>query len=262
MSPIVSSRDTNAEYLLIGAYIRYSSWTARIVAILEHFKIPYSFSQYNKADPNDLQTIHSQPARLVPTLTVPSLGPNPIHDSLAITEFLAESHPTLPLWPVSRRLRALARSFVAEFHSGFGNLRNNYHTNYVARYVGSVPMLPGAVKEVARFLECVDLARRETLEVGVEGPYMFGSFGAADAFYWPVLWRLRTYGFDLSAASPLAREWIMTMWKDPVLVELGRQMFVDAENPESMVPEYENIFPGNAEMVRFDDGVAYVPSFE
>lgn len=49
-------------------------------------------------------------------------------------------------------------------------------------------MIPGAVKEVARFLECVDLARRETLEVGVEGPYLFGSFGAADAFYWPVLW--------------------------------------------------------------------------
>jgi hypothetical protein len=51
-----------------------------------------------------------------------------------------------------------------------------------------VPMIPGAVKEVARFLECVDLARRETLEVEVEGPYLFGSFGAADAFYWPVLW--------------------------------------------------------------------------
>lgn len=54
----------------------------------------------------------------------------------------------------------------------------------------------------------------------------------------------------------------MAMWKDPVLVELGRQMFIDAENPETRVPEYEGIFPGGAEMVRFDGRVAYVPSFE
>lgn len=33
-----------------------------------------------------------------------------------------------------------------------------------------------------------DGARRETVADGVEGPYLFGEFGIADAFFWPILW--------------------------------------------------------------------------
>jgi glutathione S-transferase len=124
-----------------------------------------------------------------------------VHDSLAIFEFLAESHPELPLWPRDRRLRALARSVVAEFHSGFGNIRNSYHTTFFGVYEGKVMSTPGIDAEVARLLDIFEGARRETEEwkgkeengKDMDEGFLYGQFGIADAVFWPVLWVFPSY---------------------------------------------------------------------
>jgi len=117
-----------------------------------------------------------------------------IGDSLAICEFLAESHPELPLWPRDRRLRALARSAAAQMHSGFSLLRT-FHTNFLARYTGNIPISDGAHKDIKRVLALWDEARKCTKErlatLGeVDEGFLFGGFSIADAFFWPVLWVL------------------------------------------------------------------------
>lgn len=137
---------------------------------------------------------------LVPILKVPSLSPAlTINDSLSICEFLAESHPEKPLWPKDRVLRALARSAAAEMHSGFSELRNTYDTNFVAKYTGTIPITARGQKELERVLDLWAQARVKTAarlgELGeVDEGYLFGSFGIADAFFWPVLWVGRQNG--------------------------------------------------------------------
>lgn len=157
--------------------------------MLEYFKIPYTKNYVN------LSAVKSiSPTGFVPVLQVPSLSPDSyVNDSLAICEFLAESHPTLPLWPKDRLLRALARSAVAEMHSGFSVLRNTYDTNFVAQYSGKVPITEDGRKEVERMLKLWSEARTRTVkrltELGAKDEgFLFGGFGIADAFFWPVLW--------------------------------------------------------------------------
>jgi glutathione S-transferase len=116
-----------------------------------------------------------------------------IPDSLAISEFLAESHPEFPLWPKDRVLRALARSVAAEMHSGFQELRSNCPTHFMAKYTGNIPLTDKAKQEAERVLIIWDQARTKTAErlkeLGEEDEgYLFGKFGIADSFFWPVLW--------------------------------------------------------------------------
>jgi len=133
------------------------------------------------------------PTGFVPVLECRSLGSTPIGDSLAICEFLAESHPELPLWPRDRQLRALARSAASQMHSGFPALRGTFSTNFIARYTGNIPVPAEARKEVQRMLALWGEARKATkerlLELGeTDEGFLFGGFSIADAFFWPVLW--------------------------------------------------------------------------
>jgi glutathione S-transferase len=78
-------------------------------------------------------------------------------------------------------------------HSGFQQLRNVYHTNFVARYIGDVPLSDRAKREVERVLKVWNQARTVTSERlqhkgETDEGFLFGDFGIADAFYWPVLW--------------------------------------------------------------------------
>lgn len=133
------------------------------------------------------------PTGLVPVMQSRALADAYISDSLAICEFLAETNPRLPLWPRDPQLRAMARSAAAQMHSGFSVLRNNYGTNFVARYTGNVPVSDKAKEEVNYALSIWNNARNATkarlgeLNEADEG-FLFGGFSIADAFFWPVLW--------------------------------------------------------------------------
>ncbi|RFU34684.1 hypothetical protein B7463_g1656, partial [Scytalidium lignicola] len=237
------------EYHLIGTYTRYSSWTARVATLLEYFKIPYKATYVALSDVKSVS-----PSGFVPLLQIPSLGPSiNINDSLAICEFLAESHPDLKLWPKDRLLRATARSAVAEMHSGFSVIRNTYHTNFIAKYTGKIPITEQGTKEIERMLKLWGDSRKRTIGIlkasGEEDEgYLFGSFGIADAFFWPVLWRFRTYNLPLDSATPEAIAWIAKMWSDPILQELGNDYFRQAERPETGIEKYDDIFEGHKDI--------------
>lgn len=116
-----------------------------------------------------------------------------IVDSLAISEFLAEQHPELHLWPKDLKLRALARTAVAQMHSGFSEIRNTYATNFLGKYTGNIPLSESVAKEIRGMVELWSKARADTKkrlrELGEEDEgFLFGGFSIADAFFWPVLW--------------------------------------------------------------------------
>ncbi|KAL2809221.1 glutathione S-transferase [Aspergillus granulosus] len=234
---------TTPDYHFIGTYTRYSSWTARIELILSYFQIPHTkqFVPLEKA-----REVSS--SGLVPLLKSNSLN-IAIADSLAIAEFLAEDNQHLSLWPRDPALRALARSAAAEMHSGFSTLRNTFHTNFITHYVGEIPISEAARKEIARALAIWDSARRATVqrlkEIGEEERdkgFLFGEFSIADAFFWPVLWRFRSYNLPLDGATPEALKWIETMWNDPEIKKMIHWYYQQAEDPETHIAKYDGLF--------------------
>src|SRR5580704_2412397 len=148
---------------------------------------------------------------------VPALidGDVTIWDSLSIIEYVAERFPQARLWPEDRASRAHARSISAEMHSGFMALRNECGMN-LHRPVGAIALSADARANIARiqqiWIEC-----RE--RYGKSGPFLFGSFGAADAIYAPVVHRFRTYAIEV---EPGAREYMATMMALPAFQEWTR----------------------------------------
>ncbi|KAL2785399.1 hypothetical protein BJX66DRAFT_315006 [Aspergillus keveii] len=229
---------------LIGTYTRYSGWTARVEAVLEYFQIPYTAQIIPF---QDVRTV--SPTSLVPVVQSRCLANIHISDSLAICEFLAETNPSLPLWPRDPRLRAMARSAAAQMHSGFSVLRNNFGTNFVARYTGNIPVSEKAKEEISYALTIWNSARKATkarlaeLNEADEG-FLFGGFSIADAFFWPVLWRIRTYDLPLNGASMDALMWIETMWNDPSIRKLIHNYYTQAKDPKTRIEHYDDIFRG------------------
>jgi glutathione S-transferase len=119
-----------------------------------------------------------------------------IWESLAILEYLAEKFPSADLWPREVAVRARARTIAAEMHAGFTSLRRHLPMN-VSRPVKAHALDEGATADVRR----IDTMWSECLAAS-GGPFLFGgTFGAADAVYAPVVWRLHTYAVAVGAAA-------------------------------------------------------------
>jgi glutathione S-transferase len=135
---------------------------------------------------------------LAPTGRVPLLVDDgfAVWDSLAIVEYLAEQHPDKLVWPAGRRERARARSLCAEMHSGFSALRDRFPMNIEA----SLPEIgvQGVQQSsaVKADLDRIEAMWRQQLMQG-DGPFLFGAFSAADAFFAPVCARIRTYALPV-----------------------------------------------------------------
>ena len=75
-------------------------------------------------------------------------------------------------------------------HAGFSELRNLYGTNYIAKFTGNVPRTKQAEREIERMLVLWGECRCATVQIlGEEGGddgWLFGGFGIADAYFWPV----------------------------------------------------------------------------
>lgn len=242
-----------SELRLLALPIRYSSWTVRPLVILEYFNIPYRVQWYNMSDTESLAQLHKDsPSGLVPVLLSPELV-QPVHDSLAIAEFLHEKFHDKQLWPENLALRTYGRSIVAELHSGFSNIRSSLSHNFCVQYKPAPTFDAKVLKEVARILEIFDTARnlaRKVLGDQDEG-FLFGKFSIADAFYWPILSRFHTYSVDLSGASVEAESYVAKMWSEPVLKKIAHKQFEEAKNTSLNIAHYDNFITG-AEM-RFWD---------
>ncbi|MEM7642839.1 MAG: glutathione S-transferase [Pseudomonadota bacterium] len=181
--------------LLIGDR-SYSSWSLRGWLLFAAFDLPVRAEMAEMYDPGFLPTLRGwwPAARTVPIARAPD---GVIWtDSLAIAEGLAERHPEAGHWPDAPAPRALARSLVAEMHSGFTALRGACPMNLRTGWSGFVPS-EAVQGDLARLQMLWSLAR----EQAVDGPWLFGRYCAADAFFAPVAMRIAGYGLEVGPAG-------------------------------------------------------------
>ncbi|CAN7639799.1 MULTISPECIES: glutathione S-transferase family protein [unclassified Variovorax] len=212
----------------------YSSWSMRPWVLMKQAGIAFEevmvpFDDLD-ADSHFKKTIHA----INPTGRVPVLvdGATIVYDTLAICEYLAESHPDKALWPRDMAQRAHARSICAEMHAGFGALRTHCGMNIEADLREQGRIILRDKPEVG-----ADLARIVQMWSGLlethGGPMLFGEFGIADAYFAPVGVRIRTFGLPVPAAITAYIERVQQLpgvkaWIDEALVE---KRFVVIDEP-------------------------------
>ncbi|HEX3754620.1 MAG TPA: glutathione S-transferase family protein [Rhizomicrobium sp.] len=182
-------------YTLVIGTRTWSSWSLRPYLALratgqpfETVLIPLRVTQHPTSREQIL--VHS-PAGKVPALKIEEGGrTTTVWDSLAIIETLAERHPEAGLLPTDAQARALARSYAAEMHSGFPDLREQLSMEFARRL--ELPELREATRQqIARILEAWTQA---LAQYGSDGGFLFGHFSIADCMYAPVVSRFETYG--------------------------------------------------------------------
>jgi glutathione S-transferase len=171
----------------------YSSWSMRPWVAATAFGIPFNEVRVLLDQPDTAANI----ARFSHAGRVPVLlaGDITIWDSLAICEYLAEQFPDKHLWPADVAARAMARSVVAEMHSGFAGLRTAMSMNIKASLPGR-----GRTAEAQADIGRVCEIWEECLSRFGHHNFLFGDFSIADAFYAPVVMRFKTYGVALAPA--------------------------------------------------------------
>lgn len=193
-------------YTLAIADRHYSSWSLRGWLLFEKFDLPVRLKtarMYTDEFPAMLQDF--QPARLVPVMKTPD--GHIVQDTLAIAETLAERHAGKALWPEDAAARMMARSLTAEMHAGFTALRGACSMNLRHAYVGFQPN-DAVLADLTRLTELWALARQAH---GQNGPWLFGEYSIADAFFAPVAARIAS--FDLPV-GPDARAYVNTHLSD------------------------------------------------
>lgn len=212
-------------YTLITANRNYSSWSLRPWLLMTVLDIPFfdRIEPFAQPDNYDAFRVFS------PTGQVPVLldGTWTVWDSLGIVLYLADRHEGV--WPEDPAAKAWAQCAVAEMHGGFPALRNDCTMNVGVR-VTPKAMSAALERDVTRI--------SEIWAQGLDsfgGPFLAGpQFTAADAFFAPVAFRVRTYGLDVGHAG---QEWVHNMlglpamlaWEKDALTESWREASHEAE---------------------------------
>jgi glutathione S-transferase len=195
----------------------YSSWSMRPWVAFTAAGIPFTEVRVLLDKPDTSANIaRYSAAGRVPVLVA---GEMTIWDSLAICEYVAEQFPEKHLWPQDVAARAMARSVVAEMHSGFADLRTAMTMNIKARLPGR-GRTPGAQADIGRICEIWE----ECLSRFGHHQFLFGAFSIADAFFAPVVCRFRTYGVALAPALQAYCERVLAhpavaRWIDEAMAE-------------------------------------------
>jgi glutathione S-transferase len=203
----------------------YSSWSLRPWLLMKQLGIAFEEHTLHFDDFAADSVFKRTLAELTPVGTVPLLidGELRIWESIAIVEYLADCFPELNVWPRERTHRALARRACAEMHAGFSALRTRCPMNIELDVPGLGERLfhehPALARDVARICQLWEDALRYSA-----GPFLYGEFSAADAFYAPVATRIRSYRLPVSAEASayVARIYAlsaMNEWVDGALAE-------------------------------------------
>lgn len=143
-------------------------------------------------------------------------GETVVWDSLAIIDWLADKVGRDRFWPKDEVARGMARSMAAEMHSGYLALRRECPMN-IRKQFADVTISEEARADAIRILQTWAEARSR---FGREGPYLFGTFSAADIMLAPVVTRFVTYGFTLPgfaaayAEAMMAHPWMQQWYED------------------------------------------------
>lgn len=177
----------------------YSSWSMRPWVLAREAAIPFEEVQLKFDESNGGLTVAGIErygvAGKVPVLVIDG---EPVWDSLAICETLAERFPQKQLWPADAHARQVARSICAEMHSGFQGLRSAMPMNIRSSHPGK-GMNASSRRDIDRVLAVWSTCRER---FGKGGPLLFGGFSIPDAYFAPVVMRFKTYGVEL---PPVAR---------------------------------------------------------
>jgi glutathione S-transferase len=202
--------------LLIIGNKNYSSWSFRPWIAMKVAGISFEERVISLNDPDFKRAI----ASVSKNGRVPAIDDDGVHvwESLAVLEYLAETFPQAKLWPLDVQARAHARAIAAEMHAGFSALRSECPMNFwrpVKRRELSAEAVADAARIDAMWSECL---------VRYGGPFLFGSFGAADAMYAPVVSRFHTYAVEVGESSRAYMDAMMALpawgeWKEAALKE-------------------------------------------
>jgi glutathione S-transferase len=204
--------------LIIGNK-NYSSWSFRPWIALKVAGIPFE----EEVLPIETPQFRARLDAVSGTGKVPTLidGDIRVWESLAILEYLADKFPDKTLWPADPAARALARAISSEMHAGFVPLRQNCPMN-MWRPVLKRDLGDDVKKNIARIDSMWSACRKR---YGQGGDFLFGTFGAADAMYAPVVSRFHTYAIDVSPpvraymdavmALPAWAEWHAAAVREP-----------------------------------------------
>jgi glutathione S-transferase len=214
----------------------YSSWSMRPWVLMRHFGLPFEelklrFDDFDVMDGPFQTTL----AKYTPAGRVPVLVDDDgfaVWDTLAIVETLAERHPEHPIWPREAKARARARSLAAEMHAGFSALRSHCVMNIEAALPEVGARLLREQPAVRRDLDRLTAMFGDALAAS-GGPFLFGEFGAVDAFYAPVASRILTYALPV---PPAVQGYLDRLWASPgvaawVADALAEADFLDFEEP-------------------------------
>ncbi|VTU20279.1 glutathione S-transferase family protein [Variovorax sp. PBL-E5] len=179
----------------------YSSWSMRPWVLMKQAGIDFEevlvrFDSFEAGSQFKQLVLSINPAGCVPVLKD---GDVMVYDTLAICEYLAETHPDKKLWPDDKAQRAHARSICAEMHAGFVEMRTHCGMNIEADLSAQGRLIlrdqPGVRADLDRIVQMWS-----GLLAAHGGPMLFGEFGIADAYYAPIGARIKTYGLPVPAA--------------------------------------------------------------
>ena len=212
----------------------YSSWSMRPWVLLRQAGIDFEevmvrFDGFGPEAQFKQVIAPINPVGKVPVLEHDGLV---VWDTLAIAEYLAEQFPEHRLWPSERAARARARSLCAEMHSGFAALRSACPMNIEAHLpdIGALALRdkPGVRADLQRLCS---MWSQLLAEHG--GPMLFGRFSVADAYFAPVLMRIRTYALPVpdDVAAYLERVCALPGVQAWIEGALAERDFIDFEEP-------------------------------
>ncbi len=222
---------------MIRLYIgnkNYSSWSMRPWVLLRQAGIDFEevrvrFDGFSAGSAFKQTMGPLTPVGKVPVLVHDGLA---VWDSLAIAEYVAEQFPDKHLWPTGRTARAQARSLCAEMHSGFASLRSACPMNIEAHLpeVGALALRdkPAVRADLHRIVTMWSNLLREH-----GGPMLFGSFSVVDAYFAPVVMRLKTYALPVppEVADYMVRVCALPGVKAWIDEALAEHDFIDFQEP-------------------------------
>jgi glutathione S-transferase len=192
--------------LIIGNK-NYSIWSLRGWLAARQSGLHFDELTVN-IDGDDWQALKNSQGEFQPSAgKVPVLwdGETVVWDSLAIMEYLADKVGRERFWPKDDAARGMARSMVTEMHSSYLALRRACPMNIRGRI--GIELDDPVKADIVRILGLWAEARAR---FGTGGPYLFGTFGAADIFYAPVVTRFVTYGINVPG---FAQAYMQAVWE-------------------------------------------------
>ena len=192
----------------------YSSWSLRGWLLFRRFGLPVTVETAHLGTP-ELAALFD---RFAPARTVPALSIDGGRDAVLDLGLRWRSPrpspnatPTSPSGRATRRRAGWPARSAAEMHAGFRALRDACPMNLRRAYPAS--------SRPSRCWPTSPASRRSgppPAPCGADGPWLFGDYTVADAFFAPVAARVATYGLPV---GPEAAAYVAAHLADPAFVE-------------------------------------------